>query len=179
MSAQEDADDVGGLKSPISDGEQGVPRSSKREQLTAKLRSYQAQLRIAQTQGIARRLDEANGDSAIWSRGVEDPVSASAAEARVAKLQSDIKEAEENTKKIEAANAAAASSAAGSAGAISNPPLESRAKKGDSSPYAGVFPRSDDFDEAPAVGVGGSGTKRSAAKTGMAPATLDNDAPVV
>jgi len=146
----------------------------KREQLTAKLRSYQAQLRIAQSQGIARRLDESAGEEATWSKGAEETDKSSAAEARVAKLQSDIKEAVENSKKIEAARAAADG---GSAGAISNPPLESSSKKGDSSPYAGVFPRSDDIEDVPTKGPSDAGTKRSAAKTGMAPASLDYKTP--
>lgn len=146
----------------------------KREQLTAKLRSYQAQLRIAQSQGIARRLDESTGEEASLSKGAEEIDKPSAAEARVARLQSDIKEAVENTKKIEAARAAADG---GSAGAMSNPPLESSSKKGDTSPYAGVFPRSDDIEDAPINGPSDTGTKRSAAKTGMAPAALDYKTP--
>ena len=166
-----------------SDGpEPAVPWSSNRQQLQAKLKSYQAQVRILtgkKSQGIARRPDdddadadgmEANGHLQMHSGKAELEVGDGQLlnQDKVQKLQEDNQKVLENIKKMELKKAADGS-AGGSAGAMSNPPLQTRtSNKGDSSPYAGVFPRSDDFDE---TSIGG-GTQRSNAKSGQSPRPL-------
>jgi hypothetical protein len=185
----DNANNASAIKSPgdAEGGQQAPPWSSKREQLKAKLQSYQAQLRIAKTQGIARRLDnDSDGEDAesrpeqekdlkIHTAAVKAELEVgdtkkSAHDERAQKIQDDIQKSLENIKKMEAGKAPmdASPRSSGSAGAISNAPGSWRGMAGkDSSPYAGVFPQSDHFDEV------GAGTKRSAAKTGAgAPAPL-------
>ena len=147
--------DGGHLQSPApgSSGAQIAPWSSKREQLKAKLQSYQAQLRIAKSQGIARRLNDderLNDDDAheaTGSRGQEEEEEeeeedlhihsgAGKAELEVAgkrssshhlraqKLQDDIQTSLENIKKIESSKQMESSkNKDGSSGVGSSSPL--------------------------------------------------------
>ena len=166
-----DDDDDEEISSPVqpqSTGEiQSPPWSSKREQLKAKLQSYQAQLRIAQSQGIARRLGDEDGDD---DRDSEEETGGenTAADERAKKLQDDIQRSLENIKRIEESKATDADgSIKGSAAPLSDAPHEAKEGKGSSSPYAGVYPPSDNFDEAP-------GTILSTSKGRVSPIPLKN-----
>ena len=155
-SAMVDDDEVDEVASPnkpkSSDTGMTPPWSSKREQLKAKLQSYQAQLRIAQSQGIARRLDTD-----------EDDDTSEPAEERAKKLQDDIKRSVANIQKIKAdEDHVDADGTGGGSGSV--PPEASRkAKEGKGhvqSPYAGVYPASDNFQDLHLS------TQRSTAKSG-------------
>jgi hypothetical protein len=169
----DDADERESLQTPTKSesGESGW--SSNRQQLQAKLRSYQAQVKILtggkKKQDSARRPDEDGDDNGMEANGqlyphtgagkaeLEDgPISK---DDRYQKLQQDNQKVLDNIKQLESKRAEG--SIGGSAA-----PLQSRiSNKADSSPYGGVFPQSDDLDEAP---IGG-GTMRSKAKTGEPP----------
>ena len=179
----DDADERDALQTPTKSesGESGW--SSNRQQLQAKLRSYQAQVKILtggkKKQDNARRPDNDSDDNGMEANGQlyphtgagkaelevgDGPISK---EDRYQKLQQDNQKVLDNIKQLESKRAEG--SIGGSAGPLqggSAAPLQSRiSNKADSSPYGGVFPQSDDLDEAP---IGG-GTMRSKAKTGEPP----------
>ena len=182
---QNDDDDDDGTESlqtpsKFPDGaETGLPWNSNRQQLQAKLKSYQAQVRILskKNQGIMTPDDDADADGMGANGHLQMHSGKTELEVgngqlfnrdRLQKLQEENQKVLENIKKMESKKAADGSTG-GSAGPMSNPPLQTRtSNKGDSSPYAGVFPRSDNFDEAST----GGGTERSKAKSGESPRPL-------
>ena len=157
------------MKSSISDS--GQPNSgqwsSKREQLKAKLQAYQGMLRVAKTQGIARKLD-ADYDAGRQAKDREEEEVQIHPGASKAELEISSKPLSSMPHSTSSQSPSKPQVDASTKGSV--PPQGASERSGSRTPgndsmtqHAGVFPRSDeDFDYTQNTG----GTKSSAAKIG-------------